>query len=122
MRLVQPLPGGTVAGARAALGEAQGFAANVANNPGVDTYKNLTEGVKFAKLAAAELFMAEPRSPFQDLVLARQHVIEGQQTLQYALKVLTAGDMGVDPAPFVRDAASKAFDAFEGAFEILDND
>ncbi len=124
MRLIQPLPGGTVDGARAHLVNAQGFAADVSNEPTVDTLKNLTEGVRSAKAAAAELFLAEPRSPFQDLVAARQHVVQGAQLLQNAVSLLTTqgGAPDVDPTPHVRDIAKLAFDAFENAFEIIDND
>lgn len=124
MRLIQPMPGGTIEGARVHLGNAQSFAAKVSNDPTVDTLKNLTEGVVSAKKAAAELFLAPPRSPFQDLVLARQQVLEGAQLLQQAVTVLTSfgGELPADPTPHVKDLASQAFDAFEGAFEILDND
>lgn len=124
MRLIQPLPGGTVEGARAHLVNAQGFAANVANAPTVDTLKNLTDGVASAKKAAAELFLAPPRSEFQDLVAARQHVVEGAQLLQQAASVLLnqGGAPNVDPTPHVKLLAGQAFDAFENAFEILDND
>jgi hypothetical protein len=125
MRLIQPFPGGTVEGARAQLVNAQGFAANVSNDPtSPNTLTNLTEGVKSAKLAASELFLAQPRSEFQDLVAARRQVLEGAQLLQQAVSVLLnqAGAPGVDPTPHVKLLAGQAFDAFEGAFEIIDND
>ncbi|MCW2922369.1 MAG: hypothetical protein JWL76_2243 [Thermoleophilia bacterium] len=124
MRLIQPFPGGTLEGARAHLVNAQGFAANVANNPSVDALKNLTEGVASAKKAAAELFMAPPRSDFQDLVAARQQVLAGAQLLQQAVSVLSnfGGDLPADPTPHVKGLAGQAFDAFEAAFEIIDND
>jgi hypothetical protein len=124
MRLIQPLPGGTVEGARAHLVNAQGFAANVSNDPTVDTLKNLTEGVVSAKKAAAELFLAPPRSDFQDLVSARKQVLEGAQLLQQAVSVLLnqGGAPGVDPTPHIKDLASQAFNTFENVFEILDND
>lgn len=67
MRLIQPFPGGTLEGARAQLVNAQGFAADVSNNPTApDTMTKLTEGIKAAKFAASELFMAQPRSEYQD--------------------------------------------------------
>jgi hypothetical protein len=125
MRLIQPFPGGTVDGARAHLVNAQDFAARVSNDPtSANTVSNLTEGVKAAKQAAAELFMAPPKSDFQDLVLARQQVLQGAQQLQQAVAVLLnqAGGPGVDPTPHVKDLAQQAFNSFEGAFEILDND
>jgi hypothetical protein len=122
MRLIQPFPGGTVEGARAHLVNAQGFAANVSNAPEVDTLTNLTQGIASAKKAAAELFLAPPRSDFQDLVAARQHVLEGAQLLGQAVTLLTTYG-GVDsPLPQVKSLAGDAFDAFENAFEIIDND
>lgn len=125
MRLIQPFAGGTVEGARAQLVTAQDFAARVSNDPtSPATLTNLTEGVRAAKFAASELFMAPPRSEFQDLVAARQQVIAGQQLLQQAVSVLLnqGGAPGVDPTPHVKSLAGQAFNAFEGAFEILDND
>lgn len=121
MRLIQPLPGGTVEGARAHLVNAQGAAANVSNNPYVDTLKNLNAGIRSAKRAASELFLAPPRSEFQDLVSARRQVLEGVLLLEHAVSAYGSAH-GVDNMPLVKDFAGQAFNAFEGAFEILDND
>lgn len=121
MQLVSPAPG-SVAAARTHLVKAQGFAANVSNAPEVDTTANLAAGVQQAKRAAAELFLAEPRSPFQDLVAARRHVLEGQQLLEKAQKLLVSWGGLNSPLPHVMTLASDAFDAFESAFEIIDND
>ncbi len=125
MLLIQPFPGGTVDGARAHLVAAQGFAGAVANDP-VPSQTNhvmekLLSGVQSAKLAAAELFMAPPRSEFQDLVAARQHVIAGQQLLAKAVSAQGSA-LGLDHSAVVKQFASDAFNAFEDAFEILDND
>lgn len=121
MRLMQPLPGGTIDGARAHLVDAQGFAANVANAPEhLKAAEFLTEGIKSAKRAAAELFIAQPRSDFQDLVAARHHVLEGAMYLEHASNELYRTG-GVDPLPQVKLLAGNAFDSFEAAFEILDN-
>ena len=121
MQLVQPRPGGTVAAARINLVAAQGFAADVSNAPRVNTKANLTDGIRHARQAAAELFMAEPRSEFQDLIQARRHVIEGQQTLERALSFLESR-YEVDHTPQIKQFAHEAFNAFEAAFEIIDND
>lgn len=120
MQLVSPAPG-SIAAARTHLVNAQGFAADVVNNPYVNTLANLESGIVAAKRAASELFMAEPRSPFQDLVQARRHVIEGQQLLERAVSAYGSAH-GVDPMPQVKLHAGEAFDAFEAAFEIIDND
>lgn len=120
MRLVSPAPG-SLASARTYLVNAQGFAANVSNAPTVDTLKNLQLGIQQASRAAAELFLAEPRSPFQDLVEARRHVLDGQHLLERAVSAYGSAH-GVDHTPQVKQLAGEAFDAFESAFEILDND
>jgi hypothetical protein len=119
MQLVSPAPG-SVAAARTYLVNAQGFAADVVNNPTLDTRAKLEAGVQQASRAASELFIAEPRSPFQDLVQARRDVLEGKQLLEQAIGALREGP--VDPTPHVKQLAGDAFDAFESAFEILDND
>ncbi len=120
MQLVSPRPG-TVVAAREFLVAAQGAAANVANDPYSATMTNLTDGVRNAGFAATELFMAEPASPYQDLVEARRHVIEGKQLLEQAIST-HASAHGVDHGPQVKLLAGQAFDAFENAFEIIDND
>jgi hypothetical protein len=120
MQLVSPAPG-SLAAARTYLVNAQGFAANVSNQPEVDAVKNLELGVQQASRAASELFLAEPRSPFQDLVQARRHVLEGKQLLEQAISAHGSAH-GVDPTPRVKQLAGEAFDAFENAFEIIDND
>ena len=120
MQLVSPAPG-SLAAARTHLVNAQGFAANVANSPSTNTLSNLQQGVQQASRAASELFLAEPRSPFQDLVAARQQVLEGKQLLEQAISAWGSAH-GVDPTPHVKQLAGQAFDAFEGAFEIIDND
>ncbi|MCW2928711.1 MAG: hypothetical protein JWM86_2679 [Thermoleophilia bacterium] len=120
MQLVSPRPG-SLGAASTYLGKAQGFAANVSNDPTHAPLQNLTDGVKFAKLAAAELFLAEPRSEFQDLVLARQLVIEGQGLLEQAIKVQTTQFGSHQPAQ-VKQLAHDAFNVFEDVFEIIQND
>lgn len=122
MQLVSPLPGGTVENARAQLVVAQGHAAALSNAPGTDTARHLADGIAAARLAASELFLAQPRSDYQDLVAARQHVIEGQQALAKANDRVLRWKSVDPPLPLVKDLAFKAFLAFEGAFEILDND
>ena len=121
MRLMQPLPVGSLEGARARLVEAQGFAADVANAPTTDTLVKLEGGIAAAKAAARELFVAEPRSPYQDLVAARQQVLAGASLLEQAISAYGSAH-GVDPTPQVKHLAGGAFDAFENAFEIIDND
>ena len=121
MQLVSPKPG-SLASARTHLGNAQSFAANLSNDPKVDTHENLTGGIAAAKRAAAELLTATPRSEFQDLVLARKQVVEGQQLLEQAQKLLFVWGGLNSPLPHVQKLAGEAFDAFEGAFEIIDND
>jgi hypothetical protein len=120
MQLVSPAPG-SVASARTYLVNAQSFAANVSNDPYANTLDFLQQGVANAKRAAQELFVAEPRSPFQDLVQARRHVIDGQQLLEQAISRHASAE-GVDHGAEVKGLAHQAFDAFESAFEILDND
>ena len=120
MQLVSPAPG-SLASARTYLVNAQGAAANVANQPNVDTIKNLELGVQQASRAASELFLAEPRSPFQDLVQARRDVLEGKQLLEQAISAYGSAQ-GVDHTPRVQSLAKQAFDAFENAFEVIDND
>jgi hypothetical protein len=120
MQLVSPFPG-SLAGAREKLVAAQGFAANVVNDPYNKAVENLTSGLQAAKAAAAELFLAEPRSPFQDLVAARRQVLEGANLLEQAFYAHGSAQ-GVDPLPRVKALAGQAFDAFENAFEIIDND
>jgi hypothetical protein len=121
MQLVSPAPG-SLAAARTYLVNAQGFAADVSNAPEVDTASKLAAGIQQAKRAAAELFLAEPRSDFQDLVAARQHVIEGQQLLEKASALLFNWAGLNSPLPHVKQLAGDAFNAFESAFEIIDND
>jgi len=121
MQLVSPAPG-SLASARTYLVNAQGFAGSVSDDPTVDTVANLSSGIQHAARAAAELFLAEPRSPFQDLVQARRHVLEGQQLLEQAKNVLFNWGGTNDPYPHVGQLAGDAFDAFESAFEIIDND
>ena len=120
MQLVSPAPG-SIASARVHLGKAQGHAGAVIGWNG-DIRSHLEGGVAAAKRAASELFLAEPRSPFQDLVAARRQVIEGQQLLQQAFAAFTSPQMGPDPMPYVKQLAREAFDSFENVFEILDND
>jgi hypothetical protein len=123
MQLVSPIPGGTIAGAIHHLSAAQGAAADVTNSPlSPDTHARLVDGVRSAKLAAAELFLAEPRSQYQDLVAARRDVIEGQQLLEQAIEAF-----GQElPAPIVearvQQLAQDAFNVFEDVFEALYND
>ncbi|MCB0878076.1 MAG: hypothetical protein KDC46_03750 [Thermoleophilia bacterium] len=120
MQLVSPRPG-SLAEARVLLANAQGYAANVSNAPYADTLANLQAGVRDAARAASVLMVAEPRSEFQDLVAARQHVVEGQQLLEQAISAYGSA-YGPDHGPQVKLLAGQAFDAFENAFEIIDND
>ena len=120
MQLVSPAPG-SLAAARTYLVNAQGAAANVSNDPEVDTTKHLYAGIAAAKRAASELMTAQPRSDFQDLVAARQHVVAGQQLLEQAIAAWGSAH-GVDHTPRVKQLAGEAFNAFENAFEIIDND
>lgn len=120
MQLVSPMPG-SVASARTYLGNAQAQAANISNEPTVKTMDRLLDGVTNAKRAAAELFMATPVSDFQDLVAARSHVLDGQKLLEQGVSALQVPS-GVDPTFHVQVVAKLAFDEFEAAFEILDND
>lgn len=121
MRLIQPLPGGTVDGARAHLVAAQGAAATYLNAPATTPRETLLEGVQAAKRAASELFLAEPRSEFQDLVAARQQVVLGQQNLERAYHQLGTADASQHLA-LVQRYVDSAFGQFEAAFEIIDND
>lgn len=120
MQLVSPAPG-SLASARTHLVAAQGFAANVSNSPTTRPTEYILEGIKAAKLAASELFLAQPRSDFQDLVAARQQVLAGAKALEAAFKVQTTQFGAQQPAQ-VKALAGEAFDAFENAFEIIDND
>ncbi len=121
MRLIQPLPGGTVEGARTHLVAAQAAAADYLNAPATTPRSVLLDGVTAAKRAASELFLAPPRSEFQDLVAARQQVIFGQQNLERAYSQLGTPDASSHLADVHRYVKS-AFDDFEAAFEIIDND
>ena len=123
MQLVSPMPG-SVAAASAYLGNAQQFTANVLNTTVAtpDIPNDLANGMAQALRAANELFMAQPVSEFQDLVLARRHVIEGAQLLDRAAEAY-AEELPM-PLPFehTQALARQAFDKFEVAFEILQND
>lgn len=120
MQLAAPRPG-SIAAASTLLGKAQSAAASVAYRPMESPLQHLTDGVKYAKLAAAELFLAEPRSQYQDLVFARKLVIDGQQLLEKAIKVQTT-QFGVQQPEQVKALAYGAFNVFENVFEILEND
>jgi hypothetical protein len=122
MQLVSPRFG-TIEAAQTFLNAAQGAAATVSNGPLTpDTPKVLAEGARQAANAAAELFMAQPRSDFQDLVFARQLALEGKDLLEQAI-VAYGQEL---PAPIaeenVQRLAREAFNIFEGVFEILEND
>lgn len=121
--LIAPRPGNLdVAYDR--VSSAQGAVADVLNERAITptTQARLTDGVRLAAQAAAELFLAQPRSDYQDLVLARRQVIDGRQELEQALVTLRASAPGIDVAATVLNHARRAFDAFEHALEILEND
>ena len=120
MQLVSPAPG-TLASAREHLVDAQGAAANLANAPTTDTSNQLRIGLNAAHRSAEELLTATPLSKFQDLAAARDQVLEGAQLLEQAISSRTSAHHGVDPLK-IKLLAGEAFDAFESAFEIIDND
>lgn len=124
MQLVSPRPG-TVTAAFDLLVTAQAAAAKVSNGVTADAATTLAEGVRSAKLAAAELFSATPRSEYQDLIAARRQAITGQQLLERALVIARASaGAGTDAAADLQITrlAHDAFDTFDAALEILDND
>jgi hypothetical protein len=120
MQLVSPFPG-SVDVAFTFLADAQGFAGDVSNGTSSDVAKSLTEGVRSATRAASELFIATPKSDFQDLVAARRHTMEGVQLLQEARDTIKDAN-GVDPSVRVKNLAYEAYTKFDWALEILDND
>jgi len=123
MQLVSPMPG-SVAAASTFLANAQRFTANVLTTKVAtpDIPGDLANGMAQALRAASELFMAQPVSEFQDLVLARRQVIEGAQLLDRAAEAY-AEELPM-PLPFqnTQALAHRAYDKFEAAFEILQND
>lgn len=120
MQLVTPALG-SIAVVREHLGAAQAAAASILNDPSGPHRAVITEGIRQAQLAIDELLHTAPSSPFQDLAQARMQVMLGRDNLDRAF--WTAGSAhGVNPLPEVRRYARDAFDAFEAAFEIIDND
>lgn len=119
MRLsISPMPG-SLADVRTQLGAAQDVAGQAADGNPV-TADFLLGGVAAARRAASILMTTQPESDYQDLVLARQQVLEGADQLRQAATALS-GAHGVDPASYVRERAHDAFNRFEDAFEIIDN-
>jgi hypothetical protein len=125
MQLFQPLPSSpsSLPDARAHLSAATAIAGKVNFDNALaptEARVQLAEGVRLAKLAAADLLLAEPESDYQDLVLARQQVLQGAALLEQAAWA-TGSAQGVDPMPHVRDLARQAFEIFDSTEEILYN-
>jgi hypothetical protein len=118
MQLVSPFPG-SVAGGQSKLEIARNLAAEVAADPYAGTMDKLQEGMRNAQSAAAELFMAQPSGPDQDLVAARRHAIEGRQLLWTATTKHVSAH-GVDHGTEVRGLATSAVASFDAALQILE--
>ncbi|MCW2925959.1 MAG: hypothetical protein JWM98_3363 [Thermoleophilia bacterium] len=113
----------TVEHGRELLVKAQGAAADASNAPADATYASLMQGARAANSAAAELRAATPRSKFQDLDTAATQAEAGAKLLGQAAFVIDAGEFsGPTIVATVKDLAHQAFDQFEAAFEIVDND
>jgi hypothetical protein len=124
MQLVQPLPRdpSSLANARTHLSDAMGVVGVVSSGPSLPsgTAERLWDGVRLAKLAAADLFLAEPESDYQDLVRARTQVLEGAALIEQAISAYGSAQ-GVDPTMRVKQLALEAYQVFDDTFEILDN-
>jgi hypothetical protein len=125
MTSTMPAPGMTVpsvSNARALLVRAQGVAADAIEAPDSMTPDLFNAGIVNAVEASEMLLKAEPRSKFQDLKQASQHAIDGAHALGEALTAY-AEEIPADLAfANVKEHAWTAFNAFESAFEIIDND
>ena len=118
MQLVSPTPAGTIEAASAFLSKAQAAAGTVINQPSMTSMNALAGGIIAARKAAEELFLAPPRSEFQDLIAARQQVLEGQGLLKQAATLIVAPGNETQVSTLARDA----WNVFENVFEILEND
>lgn len=113
----QPLALGTLC-----LRTAQGIAASAANEPASAGDRSLLSGAAIARRAAEQLLLATPRTPYHRLDAAAAHAIEGAELLATAARARNA-EFPVDVTlATIRDLSRRAFDAFELAFECVEND
>lgn len=113
----QPLALGTLC-----LRTAQGIAARASNDPATVTDQSLFTGAAVARRAAEQLLLATPRTPFHHLDQAAAYALEGAKLLATASRARNAEfpvDVTLDT---IRDLSRRAFDAFELAFERVEND
>jgi hypothetical protein len=108
--------------ARAYLLKAQDAAEQGFNTPGAATKDLFVMGAHNAQIAASMLAKVEPRSKYQDLKLASSFALEGAAWLNKAAELWTKPAPVLPLPTMVKQYSDAAFDSFEGAFEIIDND
>ncbi|MCW2956942.1 MAG: hypothetical protein JWO69_1811 [Thermoleophilia bacterium] len=104
------------------LGRAQSAAALATNNNGNVTAWEVFQGVRHAERAVELLRIATPVSKFQDLAQARLLIEDGAHFLRRSADAVDVPTPGAGDKAVVVDFARRAFDSFEDAFEIVDND
>lgn len=120
-----PAPGRTVPSlpnARALLVNAQGIAGAAHDNPKAADVLTFQKGISDARTAAEMLLVAEPRSDFQDLAGASKLATAGADALTLAMSQLFTFLPGNIVDKNIKQHSGTAFDKFESAFEIIDND